>query len=205
MLKTEKTDFQRKFTDIRIALADENKLQVVKALLPCSCQVSTKGRWNATSQASINSVSFHVILLFYWVKGIRKSVFLFFPEFSFFVFVSWRFYFQPWMQSPDKEFLSLYSCNCFNLTEYWFQYMISLARDCATFFPFQHSTFSIDTLYPGSQKRGYDLNIISCFWSGQQQKMPNFDKHIFGKHNYAMNSCFTSNTLPNRRRKYIYF
>lgn len=144
-----------------------------------------------------------MILLFYWVKGIRKSVFLFISEFSFIVFVSWRFYFQLWMQSPDKEFLSFYSCNCFNLTEYWFQYMISLAKNYATIFPFQHSTFSTDTLYPGSQKSGYDLNIISYVWSGQQQKMPNFDKYIFGKHNYVQ-LFYLKYTAQQKKKIYLF-
>lgn len=80
MLKTEKTDFRRKFTDIRIALADENKLQVVKALLPCSCQVSTKGRWNATSQASINSQSLSTWFCYFIELKASENLFFSFSQ-----------------------------------------------------------------------------------------------------------------------------
>lgn len=145
--------------------------------------MSTKGRRNVTAQASINSQSL-------------CTRFCYFSQFSFYLFVSWSFYFQPWMKGQDKEFLSFFFLQLLSSDRIFESIDDFFGKEpCHTSaFPTFHllSWHCILLL----KRRDMTLMLSSHIWRGQYQNIPNFNEHIFGK--YTVSNYFTSNTLPKR-------
>lgn len=139
--------------------------------------ISTKGRWNAAAQASINSQSLHKISLFFTVFNLFHEVFIFSSECKAKKRNLFHFFLQ--LLSSDRIFVS---------NDDFFG-----KESCHTSaFPAFHllSWHCILLLKRGS------LMLSSHIWRGQYQNIPNFDKHIFW--NITVNNYFTSNTLPMR-------
>lgn len=92
--------------------------------------LNTKDRWNSLGQASINSRSLYMGFCYFTRLEAPENLLFFFSQslHSWFLLHE-SFYFQPWIQSPDKDltflFFFLLFWDCFYLTEYWFQFMIS--------------------------------------------------------------------------------
>lgn len=132
--------------------------------------MSTKGRWNVTAQASINSQSL-------------CTRFCYFSQFSFYLFVSWSFYFQPWMQGQDKEFLSFiyfFPAIAFiwqNIQiNWWFLWQRTMPHFCFSSIPLSQLT-----LYSASQKKGYDFNVIFTYLKRAVSKYTKFQWTHFWK------------------------